>query len=230
MASKTFWTRRFTGIALVLGCVLFLVGIGLIPRDEQGTFLYFLSQRAQLLLIAKHPTLWWWASVLFIGAALVTLVGFVQLTLLLRGAGDQAFSSLGLIALVFGDVLWVIQLAFRLSIDIWAAQETAKTGVLPALYLPLTWWITALFVVYTILAFLAAAAYGGGLVFTRLLPPWLGWATIVYSLAGLGLSAAMGNAPPVFHYLLPMVMGILLLLPDRRKRESVAQECKRGGE
>jgi hypothetical protein len=76
----------------------------------------------------------------------------------------------------------------------------------------LTQWTGALFVIYAILTFLAAVVYGGALVSTRLLPHWLGWVTIVYSLAGLGQSAAFGNAPPLLHHLLPIVMGILLLL------------------
>jgi hypothetical protein len=109
--------------------------------------------------------------VLFLSGTLVTLLGFAQLTMLLRGAGDRAFASLGLIALVVGGVLWTIQLAFRLSIDPWAAQETASTGVMPAFYVPLREWTDVLFVVYTILTFLAEIAFGGALVFTRLLPP-----------------------------------------------------------
>ena len=50
------------------------------------------------------------------------------------------------------------------------------------------------------------------MVFTRLLPRWLGWTTIVYSLAGLGLFAVTRDMPPLFHSLLPIVMGSLLLL------------------
>jgi len=210
---NTFWTqRRFIGIALILGCVLFLSGTPLPVTDSKGTFIYGLPPQQWLGVVFTHPTLWWWASVLFLSGTLVTLLGFAQLTTLLRGAGDQAFSYLGPIALVFGAVLWVIHLAFRLSIDFWAAQVTASTGVLPVFYVPLTQWTDVLFVVYTILTFLAAAAYGGALLSTRLLPRWLGWVTIAYSLFFLGLTAAFGNAPPLLHHLLPIVMGILLLL------------------
>lgn len=213
MMKSTLWTqRRFTGITLILGCVLFLSGTPLPVTDSKGTFIYGLPPRQWLGIVFTHPTLWWWASVLFLSGTLVTLLGWAQLTMLLRGAGDRSFSSLGLIALVFGAVLWVIVLAFRLSIDFWAARETASTGVMPAFYVPLTQWTDVLFVVYTILTFLAAAAYGGALLSTRLLPRWLGWVIIVYSLFFLGLTAAFGDAPPLLHHLLPIVMGILLLL------------------
>ena len=40
MAKKPFWTeRRFTGLALILGCVLFLTGTGLPVTDSKGTFI-----------------------------------------------------------------------------------------------------------------------------------------------------------------------------------------------
>jgi hypothetical protein len=222
------WTeRRFTGIALILGCVLFLVGASLPVTDSEGTFIYQLPPQQWLGVVFTHPTLWWWTNVLLIGAVLVVLLGFTRLTTLFRRAGDRAFSELGLMALVFGAVLWVIHLAFRLSIDFWAAQETARTGVMPDVYVPLNEWIGALFILYTILTFLAAIAYAGALVSTRLLPRWVGWATIVYSLAGLGLLAVTGDVPPAVHYLLPIVMGILLLLrryqlptASHRKEES----------
>ena len=231
MWKSTVWThRRFTSIALILGCVLFLAGASLPVTNSTGTFIYGLPPQQWLEVVFTHPTLWWWANVLVLSGTLVTLLGFAQPTMLLRGAGDQVFSSLGLMALVFGAVLWVIHLAFRLSIDFWAAQETARTGVMPEFYVPLKAWIGVLFVLYTILTFLAAGAYGGALLSTRLLPRWLGWTVIVYSLAGLGLFAVTRDMPPLFHYLLPIVMGSLLLLrhsqlPAARKLQEASKRA-----
>lgn len=133
-------------------------------------------------------------------------------TSLLRDAGDRTFSQVGLIAFVFGAVLWVINLAFRLSIDPWAAQETAKTGEIPEFYVPLTHWTGALFVIYTILAFSALAVYGGAILSMGVLPHWVGWLAIVYGLAGLGLVGFTGDSLPFLHHLMPLLMGILLFL------------------
>lgn len=47
---------------------------------------------------------------------------------------------------------------------------------------------------------------------TSLLPHWLGWATVIYSLLGLALLAITRDSLPVMHYSVPLVMGILLLL------------------
>jgi hypothetical protein len=213
--SSTFWIEpRFTGIALLLGCLLFMGGAGLTPH-EQGTSIvrfYGLSQRAQVLLISRHPRLWKWGASLLISGTIVTTLGFGLLTTLFRAAGECTFSSLGVIALLFGSVLWVITLAVRLGIDPLAAQETAKTGVLPDYYILLKCWVQVLFVIYTILAFSALAAYGWAVLSTPILPRWVGWTAIAYGLAGLGLLAVTKDAPPFLHYLMPLLMGILLLL------------------
>ncbi len=91
-----------------------------------------------------------------------------------------------------------------------------------------TLWTQALFVIYSILAFSALAAYGGAVLSTRVLPHWVGWLALVYGLAGLVFVAfAAGHVPPFFHYLLPIVIGILLLLrwpqlPARSHREEAS--------
>lgn len=215
MLSSTFWTQsRFTGIALILGALLFLGGASLygVIKDEKGNLIFGLPPREWLRVVFAHPRLWRWATILFISGVVVTVLGLALLTTLLRDAGDQAFSQLGLAAFAFGAVLWVIHLAFRLSIDPWAAQESVRTDVVPEFYVPLTRWIGVLFVIYTVLAFSALAAYGGAVLFTPVLPHWVGWLAIVYGLAGLGLLAFTGDAPPFLHYLMPLLIGILLLL------------------
>ncbi len=99
----------------------------------------------------------------------MTLLGLALLTTLLREARDS-ISQLGLILFVLAATLWAIQCAVPLSIDPWAAQELARTGVMPGSYVPLTLWTQALFVIYTFLAYCALAAYGGAMLSTHLLP------------------------------------------------------------
>ncbi len=213
--SSTFWNERhFTGLALILGALLFLCGACLytVIRDTKGNFIFGLSPREWLRVVFDHPRLWRWATLLLISGVIVTVLGLAMLTTLFQDAGEQVFSLLGLVAFVFGAVLWIIHLAFRLRVDPWAAQETAKTAVLPEFYVPLTLWIHALFVIYTVLAFSAMVAYGGAVLSTHLLPQWVGWVTIFYSLAGLGLLEFTGDAPPFLHHLMSLLIGILLLL------------------
>ncbi len=224
MSKSTFLTRRrFTGIVLILGCFLFLGALGLMPRDSTGNFMVNLSLREQLLVIAAQTTFFQWSFSLVICGIIVTLLGLAMLTTLFRDAGDRTFSYLALIAFLFGDVLLVIYIAFPLGVAPLAAQETARTGVVPDYYVQLTLWTQPLFVIYTILAFSALAAYGGAILSTRMLPHWVGWLSIVYGLAGLVLAGfAAGNAPPFLHHLMPIVIGVLLLL--RRGQVSSEQD------
>jgi hypothetical protein len=218
MAKYAFWTRRrFTGITLIVGCLLFLGALGLIPRDVQGNYMVLLPLREQLLVIAAQTPLFQWSFSLIISGLIVTLLGLAMLSVLFRDALDRTFSSLALIALLFGDVLMVVYIAFPLGVAPVAAQETVRTGVAPGFYVQLTLWTQPLFVIYTILAFSALAAYGGAILSTRVLPHWVGWLSIVYALAGLALAGVTaGNVPPFLHHLMPILIGVLLLLGRSR--------------
>jgi hypothetical protein len=224
MVKSAFWTRRrFTGIILILGCCLFLGSLGLMPRDSTGNFMVNLPLREQLLIIAAQASLFQWSFSLIISGIIVTLLGLAMLTTLFQDAGDTTFSYLALIAFLFGDILLVIFIAFPLGIASLAAQETVRAGVIPDYYVQLTLWTQPLFVIYTVLAFSALAAYGGAILSTPVLPHWVGWLSIVYGLAGLILAGFTdGNVPPFLHHLIPIVIGVLLLL--RRSRVPSEQD------
>jgi len=226
MTKNIFWTRRrFTGITLIVGCFLFLGAAGLIPRDPSGNFIVNLPLREQLIAIGAQISLFQLSLILFISGLIVTLLGLALLTLLLRDAGDATFSSLALVALLFGGVLMAIYLAFPLGAGPVAAQETIRTGVVPDSYVLLTLGTQPLFVIYTILAFSALAAYGGAILSTRVLPHWVGWLALVYSLAGLLLAGfTTGNVPPFLHHLMPILIGVLLLL---RRSQAPSEQDER---
>lgn len=214
MISRLFWTHhRFTGLTLILGCCLFLGAAGLMPKDIRGNFLVNLPLREQLLLISTHTSQLQWSFSLFISGVIVTFLGFAMLTMLFREAGERFCSHLALLTSLFGAVLMVIYIAFPLGVEPVVAQELGRTGVIPNYYVPLASWAQVLFVIFTILAFSTLAAYGGAVLSTRVLPHWVGWLALVYGLAGLVfVGFAAGNVPPFLHYLMPIVMGILLLL------------------
>jgi hypothetical protein len=214
----TFWShRRLTGITMILGCFLFLGAAGLIPTDSRGNFIINLPLKQQLLAIPAHLAQQQWSLSLFMTGLLVTILGFALFTILLRDAGDRLFAVPALVALVLGGVCMVIYLAFPLGVDPLAAQTTASTGIVPDYYQAFSDWTNVLFVIYTLLAFVALACYGGAVLSSRMLPQWVGWLMILYSLAGLGFtSITAGNVPPFLQHLLPILLGILLLLPVAR--------------
>lgn len=205
--------QRITGIVLILAFVSFAIGAGLPTVGEKGNMgIYTLPMREYLSTVAGNAIVWRWANV-FMGAAAVFLVaGLTMLTTLLEGSGERVLSRLGLVGLLLAAVSWLVFSAFRASITISAAQDMAATGTVPSYYEPLAQWSGALFYIYAVIGFLALAAYGGSLLQTSLLPGWAGWATVIFSLAMLVLLFIMGDTLPAFHYLPPLLVGILLLI------------------
>jgi hypothetical protein len=69
MVSSTLWTEyHFTGLALILGGLLFSVGAFMPLRDKKGALIYGLPPREWLNVIFDHLRLWrysywtWWIN------------------------------------------------------------------------------------------------------------------------------------------------------------------------
>jgi hypothetical protein len=231
MKQYVFWTnRRFAGVVLLLGVLLFGSGtaMSVFLVDAKGTSIFLLPFQQGLRVIATHSLLWQWMNLLQMSGTVVTIIGLVFLTGVLRDAGNRTGSQIGLIAFLFSAVLWIIIVAFRLSVSLWVAQAPIKAAI-PGFYEPLYLWIEVLlFTISIILAFCAIAAYAGGLLATAVLPRWAGWITLAYAVAGLGLVVFAGAAlvPPELAYLVFAFLGVLLLLrrnqpsPGSRQRET----------
>jgi len=213
LASNLFSEQRLAGILLVLAFVAFAIGAGLPTLGEKGNMgIYTLPVREYLSAVADNAVVWRWANV-FMGAAAVILVaGMTTLTSILEVAGERVLSRLGLVGLLVAAVSWVVFSAFRASVPVIAAGETVAMGTVPPYYEPLAQWASALFYVYAVVGFLALATYGGSLLQVGLLPGWIGWATIGFSIAMLILLFIMGDTLPLFHYLPPLLIGVALLL------------------
>jgi len=222
MLHRAFWTEcRFTGIILILGFLLYVAAVVCMPRDAQGNLLVLLPDRAALLLVAAQPSLTQWSFSWFIVGTIVTPLGLAMFTRLLQDAGDRTFSSLGLIMALFGAVLLVIYIVFFLGLGLLAGQETARPGVVPGYYAAASATAQPLFVIYTQLTFAALLAYGGAVLNTRVLPHWVGWVTMIYTLFNLLTTVFSGGiTAPFVHYVMPLLVGIILLLRRAPRKES----------
>ncbi len=215
MLNSGFWTfQHITGITLIVGCLLFLSGAGSysLIRDEKGRMIFGQPPRAWVTMVHNHRALWRRATLLFISGTLITVAGLAGLTDTLAEGSTVRLARISLLAFVIAAALWVILLSFRLTVDPWAGEHLARTNTMPDTYEPLRLWLGPLFVIYTVLMFLGLALLGVAVLGTSTLPQWVGWLAIVYGLAGLALLAALRDAPPLLHYLAPLMMGILLVL------------------
>ena len=208
--------RRFTAMLLILSTVLFVAGLCFLFFGAD--FIKFLDvpfdAPPQTLLagLAKHIAAWQWGWGLTTAGVVGTALGLAMLAMLLRGAGDRTFSWLGMLAFLLGAVLVVMFMAFSLSVTVWAAQEAAEGSAVPDLYRPVALWGNMLLKIYTVLAFLGMLAYGAAILRTRLLPRWVGWTAIIWSIVWLARFLLTYDAPPLLHHVMPLVIGIMLLL------------------
>lgn len=217
MGTAPFLTmERLAGAVLIASFISFAIGGTLPIVGEKGNMRIFnLSVSEHLQAVAANALVWRWANVWMGAAAVILLAGLSMLTTLLEGAGERFCSRLGLVGWLLATVLWVIFSAFRGVITVAAAEELNAAGVtggVPAYYEPLAQWGFALFAVSAVIGFLALAAYGASLLQVGLVPAWAAWATILFSLALLIQLLVMGDTLPAFHYLPPVLIGILLML------------------
>ncbi|HEU5347635.1 MAG TPA: hypothetical protein VFU63_03380 [Ktedonobacterales bacterium] len=209
--------QRVTGILLLLAFVSFAIGGTLPIVGEKGNARIFtLPIRDHLQAVATNAVVWRWANVFMGAAAIFLLAGLWMLTAMLVQAGERIFSRLGLATMLVSAVLWVVFSAFRGIVTVSAADELTSTGTVPGYYESLAKWGFTLFYIYAVLGFLALAAYGASLLQVALLPVWVGWATIVFSMGLLILLFIMGDTLPAFHYVPGLLIGILLLLSSPR--------------
>lgn len=215
VASGPFNEYRLTGVLLILAFISFAIGATLPIVGERGNKdIFTLPLREHMRAVADNAIVWRWANILMGTAGVVLLAGLTMLTTLLEGANERVLSRLGLVGFLLATVLWVIFSAFRAVITIKTAQEmtaTGITGAVPPYYEPLSQWGFALFYVYAVVGFLALAAYGASMLQVGLLPVWVGWATLVFNVAMLILQFRTGDTLPAFHYVSPLLIGVLLI-------------------
>ncbi len=205
--------QRITGILLILAFIAFAIGGTLPVVGEKGNARIFtLPIREHLQAIANNALVWRWANVFMGMAAILLLAGLWMLTVVLARANERVISRLGLATMLVATVTWIIFSAFRGIVTVSAAEEMTAKGTVPAYYESLALWGFRLFFTYAALGFIALVAYGVSLLQVELLPVWVGWVTIVFSLGLLILLFIMGDTLPGFHYLPGLLIGALLLL------------------
>ena len=205
---------RIAGMLLVAGAVIFFASVSIPLLSGLGVRVWNAPLPEHLERIASNRSAWLWTNRGIVAGVLLTAVGLGGLTALLREAGDGLLGQTGLLFFALGVTFWIIELAFRLSVTVWAAETAASSGAPPAFFEPLQHWMGTLFFLYMALAYLGTAVYGGALLQTAMLPAWVGWVTLGAGLFG-ALSFATG-LPTIFTipagvHLAPLVIGIALL-------------------
>lgn len=214
-ASELIHIQRLTGAVLIASFIVFAIG-GILPIvGKQGNVRIFtLPVREHLLAVAHNAVIWRWANVFMGAAAVILLAGLSMLTTLLELADERLYSRLGLIGWLVSAVVWLIFSAFRGVVTVNVAQTIGvpeRSDAALAFYELLAQWGFTLFTISALLGFLALVAYGSALLQTELVPAWAGWATLLFSLVVLVQLLMTGDTLPAFHYVPPLLIGVLLL-------------------
>jgi len=187
-------TNRGAGLVLVGILPVMAIAIGLIAVSGQGNS-YNTAVSAgspdNLIAIAMLGPTWLRVMALFVLMILLVAVGLGLLTLSLYEAGSRAVAPSALVLFALAATIFVGWATFEGTVTVWAAEETASTSIVPAVYEPLLRWADVLFRLFMLLAYLAIGAFGGAILATRAVPAWAGWASVV--LGGLGTIARLSD-------------------------------------
>lgn len=203
MESMNATSLRLAGALLLTGGIVFTIG-ALSPPWEQW---YAPLQRA-LEVIGRHRVAWYWIHGCFVLGVILTMLGFVALAHGLRDTPAGLLASLVGAAYVTGAVFWLVNIAFRGSVQVWAAGEVIRTGSVPAEYEPWRHWAGLLFSLHMILAYLASAGLGWLMLRTALAPRWAAWFAVIVGVTGGGV---VGMSVPMIVHIPFMVIGAFLL-------------------
>jgi hypothetical protein len=198
MSDQRFWrTEHVAGLFLVLGFV----------TNFAGVVMFNIRGGASGGAPPSHEY-YLWERGLFMGAVVLTAIGFVLLEGHLDTTAGRVLARTGAVAYLFAGIVGVTAEALDLS----------RTG--QHLY--------PLVVVHVVLAFLGQAAIGGALWQSRIVAAWIGWAAILWNLAWLVTLPMMTPHDiyfPILHGLMPLLIGAPLLWRPAVS-QSIAQQLR----
>ncbi|HSJ29645.1 MAG TPA: hypothetical protein VLB67_15685 [Acidimicrobiia bacterium] len=197
------------GWALVLGLAVFAVGAARWRMEYERPLL------EALRIIHDDRRRRAWIHLWMIAALFVTTAGLAGLAVIVPTGPATIWTAMGTAVYALGAVVWVVSLAFRLTVVAWAAEHTAREGRVPDGFVPFDAWAGSLYVIHMAASYSAFVVVGVGLLLSDL-PEWTGWLGIVLGLvcgAGFWATRAAGPFnPPILAHLYSGIVGVALLL------------------
>jgi hypothetical protein len=199
-----------TGIALVTGLIVFLIGAG-------GWRLAYerpLVEALRVIHVDRRRRAW--IHVWMVAAMLVTPAGLAGLVFVPDQPVGAGLAAMALIVYTLGAVCWIASLVFRLTVVPWAAARTVEDGVMPDGFSALDAWAGYLYVVHMAASYVAFAVLGAAVLAGTDLPGWLGWLGVGWGGAFLvGFVATRFSGPfnpPFWAHAYTGLIGVVLLV------------------
>lgn len=208
MNTNFFTTARIAGILLLLGLLILLAGAGQIAAQGrlEGMTAAFRGVNFGTRDASGLRTIMRFA----VPYLMAQLAGFALLTVVLLKAGDRGTAVVALCFLVVATMISTIETSYHASVTVWAAGQ-ARIGTAPEFYEPLRRWLNYdVQRIYMSFLLTALLLFSGSALHKGLLPSWLGWAALAWSLLAFHLYFNV-NGWPVVYILTPLMIGVGLL-------------------
>ena len=166
--NHTFWTDERIAGSLLVGSLIILLLAAIILIASGAIPAFSAMLQGSLAQVVPYAGAFRLLSLFFILGWTVQLLGTSLLARLLVRAGDEQLGILAFTLILAATILVIVDSAFRMNVELWAAQEAAHSS-LPAVYEPLQAWTSSLFGVAERAHFLAVAEIGLGIIRTGLL-------------------------------------------------------------
>lgn len=194
---------RLAAWLLVAGGSLAFIGACWPPYKQ-----WYAPHEEGLRIIAAHPVGWRCIHAGFLSGSWVCTIGLVLLAHALRGreGGTMALAT----AVLFGlsAVCFSVNIAFRLGVTPWAADELVRSGQVPAGYAPWRAFAGVLFAAFSVLAYLSVASSGLCALRAELAPRALATLLVAWGLSG---GFVVGANVPVLAFIPHILLGGFLL-------------------
>ena len=216
--TKNYWsTQHIAGALLVLA--LLITGVGFIVVAVQGRIGGLEAAFKGVEGIGEAASAFRTLEAYTAPGLILLVLGFGTLTIRLTEAGDRIIPILALNLLVVTVVFLAFEGTFQSRVTAWAGQEWARTGTVPEFFEPLRQWVNgSIQLVYMTFGFSSMIAYGWALLRTKVLPDWVGWTMLAWSLAWLIWILVTQDSLPAVFFILPLLIGVALMAHPSRPR------------
>ena len=204
MTETTSADLRTAALLLLIGGIVFLVGAFWPPWEQ-----WYSPLKRSLQVIGEHRAAWYWIHTCFVIGVVLTMLGFVAFAGARNRAGSgSTLTDLTATLYVVGGVFWLVSVAFRVTVQVWAANEVIATDAIPTTYEAWHRFSGVMFMLYMGMAYLACAGLGWDVLRTGMVARWAGWFAIAF---GLSAGAVVGRNVPMMVHIPLLIIAVLLL-------------------
>jgi hypothetical protein len=123
-------TLRLAGGLFLASGTVFNIGAFWPPREQ-----WYSPLERSLQIIARNRAAWHWIHFCFVVGVCLTIWDFLALAHGLRKMAGGAFlTRLAQTIYLTAAIFWLVNIAFRNSVQVWAATEFERVGIIPAGY------------------------------------------------------------------------------------------------